>query len=470
MNNTIDKTTALDRSIFRAYDIRGIVDDSLTTEAVYGIGQAVASQALEKGEKALAVGFDGRLSSPHLAEVLCEGILSTGCDVFDIGMVPTPLLYYATFALETRSGIMITGSHNPVNYNGCKIVIQGKTLAEANIQALYQRIVEGRFLQGRGEYREIDFIEYYLQRVVGDVQLKRLLRIVVDAGNAVPGLVAPELYRRLGCEVHELFCTVDGRFPHHHPDPSQYENLTALISKVRETQADVGLAFDGDGDRLGVVTQQGRVILPDRQLILFAKAILAKAPGAKIIYDVKCTTHLATVIRQQGGEPIMWKTGHSLIKAKLAETKALLAGEMSGHLFFNDRWYGFDDALYAGARLLEILAAHPEDSEAVFAAIPDSVNTPELKLYVAEDEKFKIMEQLLAAIEKAPAAFKEATILTIDGLRINFADGWGLIRPSNTTPCLVLRFEANDAEILAKIQHLFRELLLSVDPKLVLPF
>jgi phosphomannomutase / phosphoglucomutase len=460
----------IDHSIFRAYDIRGIVGQSLTPETVYLIGRAIGSEALERGETSIAVGFDGRTSSPLLAEALSEGIISTGCDVLDIGMVPTPILYFATHVVETRSGVMITGSHNPPEYNGFKIVINGETLAEADIQKLYQRITSQQFNDGRGEYREMDLAERYLQHVTNTVKIKKPLRIVVDAANAIPGLIAPDLYRRLGCEVDELFCTVNGSFPNHHPDPSQAENLAALISAVKEKKADIGLAFDGDGDRLGVVTPQGKIIWPDRQLILFAQAILAKNPQAKIIYDVKCTNHLAHVIRRLGGEPIMWKTGHSLIKAKLAETKALLAGEMSGHIFFNDRWFGFDDAIYAGARLLEILSEADEDADALFSAIPDSINTPELKINVEESEKFKVMEKLVKKMQQAPIGFKQADVLTIDGLRVNFAEGWGLVRPSNTTPCLILRFEAINEAILKNIQSLFRELILSVSPELALPF
>ncbi|HSW71087.1 MAG TPA: phosphomannomutase/phosphoglucomutase, partial [Gammaproteobacteria bacterium] len=340
-----------------------------------------------------------------------------------------------------------------------------------SIQELYQRIITGNFLQGQGEYQEADLVESYLCHIQNTVHLKRPLRIVVDAGNGISAMVAPELYRRLGCEVHELFCTVDGSFPNHHPDPSQVDNLQDLIKAVAEHQADLGLAFDGDGDRLGVVTGSGKIIWPDRQLILFAKALLAEHPKATIIYDVKCTAHLATLIRQQGGEPLMWKTGHSLIKAKLAETQALLAGEMSGHIFFKDRWFGFDDGLYAGARLLELLSAHEADCESVFAAIPDSINTPELKIFVAEDEKFTLMAELIKQMKAAQKKFADAEeVMTIDGLRVNFAKGWGLVRPSNTTPCLILRFEALNESILQTIQDLFRDLLLSVKPSLVLPF
>jgi phosphomannomutase/phosphoglucomutase len=456
---------SINPSIFRAYDIRGIVGKTLTAEGVFAIGRILGSLALEKGERSMAVGRDGRLSGPQLAGALCEGILTTGCDVIDLGRVPTPLLYYATYILATRSGVMLTGSHNPSEYNGLKMMINGETLAEKDIYNLYQRIVEKKFLTGAGQLTSLSIIERYITHILRDIKLARPLKIVIDCGNGIAGSVAPELFRRLGCDVYELFCDVDGHFPNHHPDPSQIKNLQDLIQKVQTTKADIGLAFDGDGDRLGVVTNQGDVIWPDRQLMLFAKDVLAQHPGAKIIYDVKCTHHLATLIRAHGGEPIMWKTGHSLIKSKLAETQAMLAGEMSGHIFFKDRWYGFDDAIYAGARLLQILAATQHDSHALFAAIPNSVNTPELKIDVDEDEKFLLMADLIRQ-----ANFGAAEHVTIDGLRVNFVDGWGLVRPSNTTPCLVLRFEAESEKVLAKIQDLFRDLLLSVKPGLVLPF
>jgi phosphomannomutase/phosphoglucomutase len=452
-------------AIFRAYDIRGVVGDTLTVETVRAIGQAIGTVALAAGEKAIVVGRDGRLSGPMLVVALCEGILASGCDVIDLGVVPTPVLYYATHTLTTRSGVMLTGSHNPPDYNGLKIVIQGKTLAEEGIRELYQRIIECRLSAGQGARTEMAIVETYIDHIVRTVPLAKPLKVVVDCGNGVPGGVVPTLYRRLGCEVIELFCEVDGHFPNHHPDPSQAHNLQDLLQAVRLHDADVGLAFDGDGDRLGVVTRKGDIIWPDRQLMLFAKALLAKQPGATIIYDVKCSNHLATVIREHGGIPLMWKTGHSLIKSKLAETGALLAGEMSGHIFIKDRWFGFDDALYAGVRLLEILAAETVDSDAVFATIPDSVNTPELKINVSEEAKFLIMDKLIAN-----ANFTMAEVVTIDGLRVNFADGWGLIRPSNTTPCLVLRFEAVTEAVLARIQQIFRDFILAVEPGLVLPF
>jgi phosphomannomutase/phosphoglucomutase len=456
---------SIDPSIFRAYDIRGIVDKTLTEECVYAIGRALGSMALDQGETCMTVGRDGRLSGPRLSSALCMGILSSGCDVVDIGMVPTPLLYYSTYVLHTKSGVMLTGSHNPPDYNGLKMVINGQTLAEATIQELYQSIIDHRYRSGQGQLSEVNLVERYMNQVSADTILSRPLKIVVDCGNGVAGGLAPALFRRMGCEVHELFCDVDGHFPNHHPDPSQTENLEDLIHAVKKEQADIGLAFDGDGDRIGVVTNRGEVIWPDRLLMLFAQALLKQKPGAKIIYDVKCSHHLATLISSLGGEPLMWKTGHSLIKSKLAETDAALAGEMSGHIFFRDRWYGFDDAIYAGARLLQILADAAEDSSTLFGMVPNSVNTPELKIYVEDNEKFLLMKQLIAY-----AKFADAEHVTIDGLRVNFADGWGLVRPSNTTPCLVLRFEAESEKILIKIQNLFRELLLTVKPELVLPF
>lgn len=457
--------SVINPSIFRAYDIRGIVGKTLTEESVFAMGCGLGTMALELGEKRMAVGRDGRLSGPFLSDALSAGILSTGCDVIDIGMVPTPLLYYSTFVLQTSSGVMLTGSHNPAEYNGLKMMLARQTLAEAQIQKLYQYTLDRCFLKGEGQLNSLEMIERYIQHISTIVTLAKPLKIVVDCGNGVAGCVAPTLYRRMGCEVIELFCDVDGRFPNHHPDPSQMENLHDLIAAVKEHGADIGLAFDGDGDRLGIVTNQGEVIWPDRQLMLFAKSILAHQPGAKIIYDVKCSSHLATMIKALGGEPIMWKTGHSFIKSKLLETQAALAGEMSGHIFFKDGWYGFDDAIYAGARMLQIIALETRTVSDVFHDIPDSINTPELKIDVDEDEKFKLMQVLTER-----AKFEDAEEITIDGLRVNFRDGWGLVRPSNTTPCLVLRFEAESVAALSRIQALFRELLLSIKSDWVLPF
>lgn len=456
----------INRSIFRAYDIRGIVDETMNEQDVYQIGKALGSLVRDNNETQMAVGRDGRLSGPRLQKTLMDGILSVGCDVIDVGMVPTPILYYATHLLKQHSGVMLTGSHNPANYNGLKMVIKGKTLAEQGIVGLYQRIAEQRFSKGKGEYFKLDMQQNYIAEVTKSISLQRPLRIVVDAGNGVTGKMAPALFRQMGCEVFELFCEIDGNFPNHHPDPSMPENLTDLIGAVRERKADVGFAFDGDGDRLGVVTNEGEIIYPDRLLMLYAKALLKSIPNANIIYDVKCTYHLDDLIKSLGGTPTIWRTGHSLIKAKLAESKAQLAGEMSGHFFFNDRWYGFDDALYAGARLLEILAQEQESCHEVFQAIPNSVNTPELKVKVTESEKFSLMQKLIDH-----ADFQEARdILTIDGLRVNFNDGWGLVRPSNTSPYLILRFEAIDEGILKKIQSMFRAWMLSVKADLKLPF
>jgi phosphomannomutase/phosphoglucomutase len=461
-----DRTQEITPTIFRTYDIRGIVGKTLREEDVYLIGKAIGSLVRDRGDHQIAVGRDGRISGPVLVNALCDGILSTGCDVIDIGVVPTPVLYYAAQVLEQHSGVMLTGSHNPSDYNGLKTVIQGVTLSEEDIQGLYQRIVARRFHEGAGVMTRVNMVERYISEIAANINMVRPLSIVVDAGNGVTGNIAPALFRALGCEVHELFCEIDGRFPNHHPDPSQPENLQDLIQAVREKQADIGLAFDGDGDRLGVVTSQGDIIWSDRLLMLFARALLAEQSQAKIIFDVKCTYHLAGLIRTHGGEPIMWKTGHSLIKAKMAEIQAHLAGEMSGHFFFKDRWYGFDDALYAGARLLEIIAHQELDSHELFASIPDSVNTPELKVLVEEEEKFAVMRQLIDN-----AAFKDKhDVTTIDGLRVNFDQGWGLVRPSNTTPYLILRFEAVNEVILKNIQAVFREWMLSVKPDLVLPF
>lgn len=459
-------THTIDPTIFRTYDIRGIVGQTLTEANVLILGKAIGSLVREQNENQVIIARDGRHSGVNLSNALCEGLLSVGCKVINIGMVPTPLLYYATTLFEQRSGVMITGSHNPRGYNGLKIVVKGTTLAEDDIQALYQRILENRFYIGQSIVQEFNVIDRYMKDVLENIHLSRPLKIVVDAGNGVGGMIAPQLYRALGCEVHEILCEVDGNFPNHHPDPSQTENLHDLIAAVQHHGADVGLAFDGDADRLGVVTNQGEVIWPDRLLMLFAEQLLTTNPGAKIIFDVKCTNHLGTLIRKLGGEPIMWKTGHSLIKAKLAESKALLAGEMSGHFFFKDRWFGFDDALYAGARLLEILSQRQADSASVFNSIPNSINTPELKILVAEEEKNQVMQKLIERADLTGAH----EIITIDGLRVNFTDGWGLVRPSNTTPYLILRFEAINMTILEKIQSVFRDWILTVKPDLVLPF
>jgi phosphomannomutase/phosphoglucomutase len=459
--------TLPDSSIFKAYDVRGIVDRTLTRSAVHAIGSALGSLALESAVRRIAVGRDGRLSGPMLRDALIDGITSTGTDVTDVGMVPTPVLYFATHHLKTGSGVSITGSHNPPEYNGLKMMMAGATLYGDGIQALRQRLEQGRIVTAsrRGQSGTADVVPAYLNAITGDVKLARPMKIAIDCGNGVAGAVAPGLYRRLNCEVIELFCDVDGTFPNHHPDPSHPENLKDLIQCLRESDAEIGLAFDGDGDRLGVVTKDGQIIYPDRQMMLFAQHVLAQRPGAEIIFDVKCTRLLAPWIRQHGGRPTMWRTGHSLIKAKLKETSAPFAGEMSGHFFFNDRWPGFDDGLYAGARLLEILSRHTDPS-AVLNALPDAINTPELQLKTAEGENFSLVERL-----KSEGEFAGATeIITIDGVRVEYADGFGLARPSNTTPVVVMRFEGDDMAALKRIQRDFGAQILKIKPDARLPF
>jgi phosphomannomutase/phosphoglucomutase len=450
--------------IFKAYDIRGIVQTALTPTAVEAIGRAFGSEALARGTPRVAIGRDGRLSGPMLAEALATGLRAAGCDVVDVGLVTTPMLYFAAHHLGTRSGIMVTGSHNPPEYNGLKMVMADEAIAGEAIQNLRRRVETNQFTTGAGGYTTADVAEAYIARIVGDVKLARPIDLVVDAGNGVAGGFAPELYRRLGCRVTEMFCEVDGTFPNHHPDPSQPENLEDLIRELREG-GELGFAFDGDGDRLGVVTKRGRIIYPDRQLMLFAEDVLSRNPGAEIIFDVKCTRALFPWIRERGGRPLMWKTGHSLIKAKLRETGSPLAGEMSGHVFFKERWYGFDDGVYAGARLLEILSRVP-DVSVPLESLPDSVNTPELQIKLAEGENFVLIDKL-----QREGRFDGATdILTIDGVRAEYPDGFGLARSSNTTPVVVLRFEGDNAAALARIQEAFRRAILSVAPNVTLPF
>lgn len=454
-------------SIFRAYDIRGIVGDSLTPEIVTQIGQAIGSEAAALEQTQVVIARDGRLSGPQLLDALGKGLQSTGRQVIDIGMVPTPLLYFATYHLKTGSGVMVTGSHNPPNYNGFKIMLAGEALSGERIQALKSRIDNHKLITGTGSLVTDSTIkEAYLQRVTGDIKVTRPFKVVVDCGNGVAGVIAPQLIKALGCEVIELFSEVDGHFPNHHPDPSMPANLTHLIKVVQSERADFGLAFDGDGDRLGVVDTTGKIIWPDRQMILYAKDLLTRHPGAQILYDVKCTRHLTTAISENGGQPLMWKTGHSLIKSKMKQTGALLGGEMSGHIFFQERWYGFDDALYTAARLLEILSKDTRSPTQVFATLPDAVNTPELKLECEEfGQHYELMEKITNH-----AQFPQAKITLIDGIRADFQDGWGLIRPSNTTPTLVIRFEAENATALDNIQQQFRQQLLAIDQSLELPF
>lgn len=459
-------SVTLSPDIFKAYDIRGIVDKTLTTEAAYCIGQAYGSEAQAQGVKTVCIGRDGRLSGPALSEALAKGLRSVGISVIDVGRVATPMLYFAAYELGTMSGIMVTGSHNPPDYNGFKMMLAGSTLAGDAIQALYQRILHGDYVrtETEGDYRQHTIVEAYLQRILGDIKLARPMNIVVDCGNGVAGAFAPILYRRMDCRVRELFCEVDGTFPNHHPDPSQPKNLQDVIHALRATDAELGLAFDGDGDRLGVVTKEGNIIYPDRQLMLFAGDVLSRNTGAKVIFDVKSTRHLTPWIREMGGEPIMARTGHSFIKAKMKETGALLAGEMSGHVFFKERWYGFDDGMYAGARLLEILSQVDNPSE-VLNALPNSLSTPELNIQLQEGENHALIERLQASARFASAQ----EVITLDGLRVEYADGFGLARASNTTPVIVLRFEAETESALHRIQEEFRQVL-QAETSATLPF
>lgn len=457
--------TSLPTEIFKAYDIRGIVGRTLTPEIVTAIGQAIGSEAATRGQRAVAVGRDGRLSGPELAAALARGIQAAGIDVVDVGLVATPMLYFAAIHLGTGSGVMVTGSHNPPDYNGLKIVIGGETLSGDAIQGLRRRLEQGELATGSGGLSRRDIAEDYLSRIAGDIRLARPMKIAVDCGNGVAGAYAPALYRRLGCEVQELFCQVDGGFPNHHPDPSVPANLEDLVQALRKGDAELGLAFDGDGDRLGVVTRDGAIIYPDRQLMLFAADVLSRNPGASVIFDVKCTRNLAPWIRRHGGTPVLWKTGHSLIKAKLRESGGLLAGEMSGHIFFKERWYGFDDGLYAGARLLEYLSRQP-DVGATLHGIPDAVSTPELHLQLAEGENYALVDKL-----RREARFdRPREVITLDGLRVEYEDGFGLARASNTTPVLVMRFEADNAAALKRIQDDFRRVILEARPGSALPF
>ena len=453
------------KEIFKAYDIRGIVGSTLTPEIVEAIGHAIGSEALARSQKEICIGRDGRLSGEELAGALSRGIRKSGIGVVDLGMVATPMTYFAAYQLHTDSAVMVTGSHNPPDYNGLKMVLGGETLSGETIQRLRARLENNDLTHGKGSYRQYDIAPEYLARIVGDVKLARPMKIIVDCGNGVPGAFAPQLYRDMGCTVEELFCEVDGNFPNHHPDPSQPDNLVDLIAKLKTSDAEIGLAFDGDGDRLGVVTKDGSIIYPDRQLMLFADDVLSRNPGAEIIFDVKSTRNLFTWIRARGGRPLLWKTGHSFIKAKMRETGALLAGEMSGHVFFKERWYGFDDGMYAGARLLEYLSKQP-DINATLHGLPDTINTPELNIKMAEGEHFALMDRL-----QKTAHFPDAKeIITLDGLRVEYADGFGLARPSNTTPVIVLRFEADNIEALKRIQNDFRRVIGQAAPTLTLPF
>ncbi len=465
MNDMAQLISALPDSIFRAYDIRGVVGDTLHAETAYWIGRAIGAQSLAQGEPNVSVGRDGRLSGPMLVERLIQGLVDAGCQVSDVGLVPTPALYYAANVLAGKSGVMLTGSHNPPNYNGFKIVIAGDTLANEQIQALLTRLKTNDLSRGEGKVEKVDILPRYHQQIVGDITLAKRLKVVVDCGNGAAGVNAPQLIEALNCEVIPLFCEVDGNFPNHHPDPGKPENLVDLIAKVKETGADLGLAFDGDGDRVGVVTNAGSIVYPDRLLMLFAQDVLARNPGAEIIFDVKCTRRLTPLIAEYGGRSRMWKTGHSLIKKKMKETGALLAGEMSGHIFIKERWFGFDDGIYSAARLLEILSKTALDAETLFAGFPNDISTPEINIDVTDESKFAIIDAL-----QRDADWGKADLTTIDGVRVDYPHGWGLVRASNTTPVLVLRFEADNEAELQRIKAVFHAQLKRVAPDLQLPF
>ena len=465
-------TIAIPKEIFKAYDIRGIVGKTLTPEIVELIGHALGSEAKKRGQTEICIGYDGRLSGPELAHALSSGIRKAGINVVNLGMVATPMVYFAAYHLNTHCGVMVTGSHNPPDYNGLKMVLDGETLSNESIQSLRQRIEQKNFTYGDGVERNYAITEDYISTIQADIKLTRPMQIAVDCGNGVAGAFAKNLYNSIGCRVDELFCEVDGHFPNHHPDPSVPENLVDLANLLQTSSAEIGLAFDGDGDRLGIVTKDCQIIYPDRQLLLFAEDVLSRNKGATIIFDVKSTRNLSPWIRKYGGNPLMWKTGHSLVKAKIKETNAALAGEMSGHLFFNDadingkkRWYGFDDGLYAGARMLEILSqfANPSD---ILNSLPDSFSTPEQHIQMNEGEP----HALIASLQKSANFEGAVEVITIDGLRVEYPDGFGLMRPSNTTPVIVLRFEADSVAALKRIQAQFREVILGTAPHLALPF
>ena len=455
----------LSPSIFKAYDIRGIVGKTLDADVARLIGQAFGSAMLAKGELVAVIGRDGRLSGPELSAALAQGLQAAGVDVIDLGVVATPMVYYGTHILPGQSGIMVTGSHNPPDYNGFKMVLAGEAIHGTTITALYDAIVSKDLRHGAGTYRTHDIADAYLQRIVGDVKLARPMKIAIDCGNGVAGAFAGDLYRAMGCEVIELFCDVDGTFPNHHPDPAHPENLQDLIRCLQETDAEIGLAFDGDGDRLGLVTKDGQIIYPDRQLMLFAADVLTRHPGEQILFDVKCTRHIAPWVRAHGGQPLMWKTGHSLVKAKMRESAAPLGGEMSGHIFFKDRWYGFDDGLYAGARMLELLS-RLADPSGTLNALPESSSTPELHLHLQDGQAAALIETMHHSAQ-FPGADE---IITIDGLRVEYPDGFGLARSSNTTPVLVMRFEGDCAQSLVRIQAEFKREILRARPDAELPF
>jgi|TARA_B100002003_G_scaffold173538_1_gene161382 phosphomannomutase/phosphoglucomutase len=445
-------------SIFRAYDIRGIVNESLTPELIHKIGQAIGTEAEALGQQTILVGADGRISSPDVRDELIAGLLASGRDVIDIGLVPTPMLYFATHNSDTQSGVMVTGSHNPPDYNGFKVVLDGRALLDEDIQKLYQRVVRNDFFSGKGERTEIDIREDYIDAITDDVVVAQPLTVVVDCCNGIAGEIAPDLLENLGCDVVPLYCEVDGTFPNHPPDPTEPGNLDALVQEVQSQNADIGIAFDGDGDRLVAVTKHGEIVWPDRLLMLFAKDVVSRNPGSDVVYDVKCTRHLNGVISGFGGRPIICRSGHSFVKEKIAETDAVLGGEMSGHICFSERWFGFDDGLYSAARLLEIVGSQTEGLDELLSEFPSSHATPEIRIEVGDETKFEIMDQL-----NQVASFDDGTVTTIDGIRVDYADGWGLVRASNTNPMLTLRFEADDDSAMERIKNVFREQIQAID-------
>jgi phosphomannomutase/phosphoglucomutase len=452
----------LDKNIFRAYDIRGIVGIGIDADTFYTLGLVLSSEILANNEDTVIVGRDGRLSSPELSEALIQGLCDGGCNVNFIGEVPSPVLYFSTYKLGIKSGLMLTGSHNPKNYNGLKMMLSGKTLSEGAIQDLYNKSLLQQQPSGpKGSIKEVSVNELYQDDIINRVQLSRRLKVVVDCGNGVAGNIAPGLFKALGCDVISLYCDVDGNFPNHHPNPSVEENLIDLKNAVATHNADIGLAFDGDADRLGVVANNGKVIWPDRLMMLYSQEILKNHAGGSIVFDVKCSSFLNDVIKNAGGNPIQWRTGHSVLKAKMIEENAVIAGEMSGHIFFKDNWYGFDDGIYSGVRLLEILSMRQESCADIFSKLPEGINTPEILIPIADNDKFNFMNNLSVA-----ANFSDATVNRIDGIRVNFADGWGLVRASNTTPALTLRFEALTETRLQDIKTKICDLMLSIDPLL----
>ncbi|MDD9869865.1 MAG: phosphomannomutase/phosphoglucomutase [Gammaproteobacteria bacterium] len=455
--------------IFRAYDVRGIVGKQLGDSTMRAIGRAVAT--LYPGLPAVAVGYDGRLSSEHLAAALCTGLRASGADVVEIGQAPTPLLYFAAHELCEGSGLMVTGSHNPPEYNGVKMMIGGHTLAGDDIQQVRAAIEGGRFEGGEGGAQRCEVLSHYVARMADDVRPARRLRIAVDSGNGAAGPAAKALFSRMDCELTCLYCDVDGRFPNHHPNPSVAANLAALQRRVRDDGLDIGFAFDGDGDRLGVVDERGEIIWPDRQMMVYARDLLRRNPGAAVIYDVKSSRHLPQIVEQCGGRAYMSRTGHSFIKSMLREKNALLAGEMSGHIFFRDRWYGFDDGLYAAARMMEIVAADGRRCSEIFGDLPQAFGTPEINIHFErEGRQHDFMRRFARSTPRLAGAGAGGRVDLTDGVRVEFDDGWGLVRASNTTPCLVARFEAESEQRLHELQQLFRAELLRVEPALDIPF